>query len=167
LDVSVDLRRHDALLDTTANLAGLVRLDTTEFAAMDGEALALRLRSELESRLEARQDLAFVAGARRVGSLPLPLLHWGGRAAAHRAFRDGLFSSSATLSNLGRLPLPFLAFSRFEPSAAFFVPPASPALPLFVTANGHPNGVELVATAPSAPSDVDAVLDRLTRAIAP
>ena len=55
---------------------------------------------------------------------------------------------SATISNLGRQDLARVSAPSFRATRAFWIPPGSPSMPLFLTLNGDRDGLDLVGTAP-------------------
>jgi hypothetical protein len=146
IDVPVDMRRHRPGLVSTANLTGLVRLPVGALLERDQpvEATAEALRAALDRHEEAR----FVIGMGGVRWVPVGLIERIGRRGAHGALAAGQFSSSATLSNLGRVDVTRLRAPGFEPGRVFFIPPGSPGLPLFLTITGTPTGVTLCGAAP-------------------
>lgn len=168
LDVPVDMRRHRTALRSTANLTGLIRLrpagpmGTSELVS----AIADRLREGLRAAEEARFPLVPPV----LAWLPLWLTEGVAKRSARRSLKDGAFSTTATISNLGRLDLPALAVPGFAPTRAFFIPPGSPGLPLFLTLTGDDEGVTLCGSAPLALASngrlealLDAVAERLAQ----
>lgn len=142
VDVPVDLRRQQPGLSSSANLTGLLRLPVDPDDSLDA------VDGELRRRVQEGQAGAFVLSAERVRGIPMGLMVRGGRDAARHALSLGRFETSATLSNLGRIDLTRLSCSEFTAQRAFFVPPGSPGLPLFVALTGDPEGVEVCASAP-------------------
>jgi len=163
LDVPVDMRRHRPELRSTANLTGLIRLSMGDLmqASSPAEAITERVRQGLGSAEEARFPLV----APLLAWLPLWLIERFARASAERALARGEFSTTATISNLGRLDLPGFAVPGFEPTRAFFIPPGSPGLPLFLTLTGDAEGVTLCGSAPLALSG-NGRLEALLEAVA-
>lgn len=162
--IPVDLRRHAAGLQSSANLTGIVHLELHALM-QEPDPLAACSR-ELQRLLGERAELGAVLAARFTRGLPLALLAWTGQAAAHRTLRRGLFGASAAISNLGRLELDRLSGGGFRAERCFFVPPGNPGLPLFLTCTGDPAGVELCAAAPRVLADggrLDGLLDGLSR----
>lgn len=142
VDVPVDLRRDQPGLASSANLTGLVRLP------VDPDDDVESIDRDLRRRVRDGQAGAFVLAADRLRGLPMGLMVQGGRAAARHALSLGRYETSATLSNLGRMDLIRLSCPEFTARRAFFVPPGSPGLPLFVAMTGDPEGVEVCASAP-------------------
>ncbi len=162
IDIPVDLRRHREMLQSTANLTGLIRLPVGRLLSeRDAEsAVSDALRSSLSENEEAR----FCVMARRMRWLPLGLMEWGGRRSAGQALSQGRFSTTATVSNLGRLDLTPLNAPGFTPTGAWFIPPGSPGLPLFLTLSGSSQGITLCGAAPLGLADggrLEAFMTRL------
>lgn len=163
VDLAVDLRRHAPELRSTANLTGLVRLGVD--GHRDRADPVGRIRAELERRLRRKEEAAFPRAADALRGLPLRLMASAARTHHQRRVEDGLFGSSANLSNVGRLDLPALSGAGFAAEAGWFVPPGSPSLPLFLALTGGPRGVELCATAPADGADLEALLARLVQSL--
>jgi len=166
--VPVDLRRHRDGLRSTANLTGIAHVEVgagRAAATVDGvaEAVAAQLRE--------RQEAVAVLLADGVRWLPIGLMTAVGRAGMRRERARGGFPTSGTVSNLGRGALATFRALDFAPTAVFWVPPASPSLPLFMGMIGHEGGLELCVAAPTAFADggrltalLARVADRLSRA---
>ena len=167
IDVPVDLRRHRPSPPSTANLTGLVRLPVGRLLAETepSEAVGSALRAALADTEEARFPLVPAV----VRWLPLWLMERIARKGAIQALATGRFSTSGTVSNLGRLDLAALAVPGFTPHRAFFIPPGSPALPVFLTLTGDDEGVTLCASAPlalAANGRLEALMDDLVGRLA-
>ncbi len=142
VDVPVDLRRQRPGLSSSANLTGLLRLRVDPSSALEA------VDRDLQRGVREGEAGAFVLGADQVRGIPMGLMIRGGRDAARHSLSLGRFETSATLSNLGRIDLARLSCPEFRARRAFFVPPGSPGLPLFVAMTGDPEGVEVCASAP-------------------
>lgn len=144
--VPVDLRRYRPDRRTTANLTGIVHLD---LAGVAGSAQAhARVRARLTAGMNGHHAAAMVLGAERVRGLPLWLMGWAGARFARQRLETGRFPTSATVSNLGRQDLALVSAPAFRATRAFWIPPGSPSMPLFVSLNGDARGLDIVATAP-------------------
>jgi len=168
IDVPVDMRRHRAELVSTANLTGLIRLPAGAIVADGGGAL--ELQGALDSALSAREEAGFPLSLRSVRWLPLALMAWGGRRAASQALLRGRFSTTATVSNLGRMDLAPFQAPGFAAQRAFFIPPGSPGLPLFLTVTGYAGGLTLCGTAPLGLADggrLEELMDHLVTVLRP
>ncbi|MDP2306737.1 MAG: hypothetical protein Q8P18_12000 [Pseudomonadota bacterium] len=137
VSLPVDLRRHHPGLRACANLTGFVRVDPRS----DPSAA---LRSALDQRAEG----GVVRTAHTLRSAPLAMMASAGKKAARATLRTGLASSSATLSNLGRLDPHVLDGAGFRGARLFWIPPANPGTPLFLALTGHPEGIELCGGMP-------------------
>ena len=126
------------------NLTGILRIDVPR-----GDADPVqRVADAVRRGREAGEDAASVRHFDAARWLPLWLLEAIGRRSALQSQRERRYGASATVSNLGRLGLDELSGGGFEPRTAFFIPPASPGLPLFLTLTGVPGALELCAGAP-------------------
>ncbi len=163
VDIPVDLRRLLNGLRSSANLTGLIRIDISEHLHKNNplESVALNIQESLNGRSEA----AFTKAASFARWVPISQLARMGRQAANKSLKDGIFSTSATLSNLGRIDLAHFSGRGFQAQRAFFIPPGSPGLPLFVTLVGDREGVEFCASAPNALA-TDGRLDSVLMTIA-
>lgn len=144
VSVPVDLRRHAPGLRAAANLTGFVRVP------LDATSTVASVDTLLRAALDAHEELGPVRLADRLRGVPVAWMERAGRAAARDALRTGRAATSATLSNLGRTDPAVLAAPGFRPRRLFWIPPAGPGTPLFLTLTGHPEGVELCAGMPLA-----------------
>lgn len=157
IDVPVDLRRHAPELHSTANLTGLVRLPVPPGAQ------PADLVQALEAALARHEEADFVAAGAAVRGLPLWLLTWAGRQEQRVGRRSGRATTTATVTNLGRVPLASLSGGGFQARSVFVLPPGNPDLPLLLALTGHDHGVELCGV--SARGPVAPVLDALHAAL--
>ncbi len=158
--VSVDMRRHDPSLQSTANLSGIVRLTPERTIAATDRAL----RSLLAAHLEG----AFVLSVAPVRWLPLWLLTWAGRRKVTGVQQTSRYGTTATISNLGRqLPERFNV-PGFKAQRSFWIPAGQPGLPLFLTLTGDATGVEIVGSMPvglASRGRLDALMDAIVQGI--
>ena len=167
IDVPVDLRRHAPSSEVVANLTGLLRLPVGALLGTGEPSIAVA--AALDEALESRQELGFPLAADRMRWLPLALMTWAGRSAAEKALAEGSYSTTATVSNLGRMDLDALSAPGFTPRSAFWIPPGSPGLPLFLTLTGGRHGVTLCGAAPLALADggrLEHLMDELVAGLA-
>jgi len=153
VDVPVDLRGREPGLRSTANLCGLVRLEVGPGVEL-GRALA--------GAVERGEAQRVVAQADALRGLPLWLLGWAGRREIGRGQRSGRFTTSATVSTLGRVDLQALSGGGWQTARVLLIPPTSPDLPLVVTMVEDDEGVELVAATPRG-GDPGVALSRVRR----
>ncbi len=158
LSVPVDLRRHLSEPRVAANLSGFVRLDVTPDARPDA------VRAALEARLEeAKGALRAADGVRHV---PLAVLGVLGAAAARGEARRGRGVVSASVSNLGRQDASVFDHGDFRGRGLFWIPPANPGSPVFVSLAGHAGGVSLCfAGAGADPLAVDRLASAVVAAL--
>ncbi len=162
ISVPVDLRESGDRV--AANLTGFVRVTLGV-----GDELAevkIRLREALASD-EARGSLGAADGLRH---LPLWLIAALGGRSARAELNAGRARSSAAISNLGRQDAGVFDEPGFVGRSLWWIPPANPGSPCFLTLTGHAEGVELcVALAAGLGADgrLDAVADSLAAAMAP
>ena len=163
LDVPVDMRRHRPGLRSTANLTGLLRVEVSPDDSID------EIRTEIRGRLERAEEADFVLSAARLCGVPLWLMTLVGRHSLRTSQKTGVFETSGTVSNLGRLEMSRFSYDEFTAERVFFIPPGSPGLPFFATLTGGPLGVELCAAVPEwllAGEDLGEQLERLATELA-
>ena len=154
IGIPVDLRGHLSQADAMGdgNLTGVAHLDLDP--TMESEAV----QSAIRGAVDAQHAEAHALAADAVRGYPLWLMRWAGRNAAKSQRATGRYAVSATLSNLGRLPLTLGG----APVEACCLPPYNRGMPLLVTVVGDTHAAHLVAVAPAALGDagrLDAVLD--------
>jgi hypothetical protein len=144
--VPVDLRRYRPGLRSTANLTGILHVDLG--GVTDLAAAQARARSRLAHGLDAHAAAAHALGLSGLRNLPLWFVTWAARRQALEGLQTGRFSTSATVSNLGRQDLDLYRGGGFEARRAFWIPPGQPGLPLFLALSGDDFGVELCGSMP-------------------
>jgi len=159
IDVPVDLRRHRPDLRTTANLTGLVRVSVGPPPGSPA-----RVADRLRQALTDGEHATFVEQGRRVRGLPLWVVHWFGQRAVAAGQRTGHVTTTATITNLGRLDHVALSCGAWTTSRAFILPPGSPDLAALIAITGDDQGVELCVACPTG-GDPGAVLARSLAAI--
>ena len=156
--VPVDLRRH--LAEDEAGGAGDGNLTGVAHIELDPAMDAIGAQAAIQAAVDARQAEAHALAADALRGYPLWLMRWAGRHAAQRQRDTRLSPVSATLSNLGRLPLTLAG----APVEVCFMPPYNRGMPLLITLVGDSNAAQLVAVAPAALGDagrLDEVLDQM------
>ncbi|MBN2800315.1 MAG: hypothetical protein JXX28_14335 [Deltaproteobacteria bacterium] len=133
LDVPMDLRPDLAVGPVFGNLTGLARLVVSE----PGEVPALLTRARAD-----RVGAGFPRDGERVRALPLALLRAGVRGGA-----EGPLSTTATVSNLGRVEPGAWSCEGFRATRFFSIPPAAPGLQLWLTLAGTGPALDLVGRA--------------------
>jgi hypothetical protein len=136
------MRRHEPALQTTANLTGLLRLSIAPGDSPDV------IRARISQQLERGEEADFVLGAAGLRDVPLWLMSAVARRGVRRSRASGLFGTSGTVSNLGRVDPRRFSSDEFTCERAFFIPPGSPGLPFFATLTGGPLAVELCVAVP-------------------
>lgn len=147
IDVSVDLRAAVGGGPTILNRTGLVRCDVPRPFAEDAVD---HQQKRMTKAVAAGVPFGFPARNTEIPSWPPAVLAALARGAAKRAQRSGRGHASATVSNFGLLDLAPLRTPDFRARAAWFLPPGSPGLPLFLTATGYEDTLDLVAAGPRA-----------------
>jgi hypothetical protein len=161
LSVSVDLRRHQPGLRSTANLSGIFQLE------LDGQAPG-DIAEEVQAALERGDARGLPLRAQPLERLPAWLFSPLVRRRAREHLRRGHFGASAAVSNLGLQDPAALAGGGFVPRRTFWIAPGVADLPLFMTLTGGPEGLELVATSPRVLADegrLGALLDGIVEAL--
>lgn len=163
-DVPVDLRRHLPVAEAArlANLTGILSLDLR--SALDAADPLEEIRRRLAQAVEAGEALGAIEAARPARLLPLALLAALGRADTRAALAEGRFSSTALVSNFGRVQLAEFSGAGFQARQAFVIPPSHPGLPLFLSLLGTQSHLELVAVVPRALPGSGEAAERALRA---
>lgn len=158
LGLPVDLRRHLDGPVGDGNLTGIAHL------MVDPTASRSAIREAVQICLRERHAEAQVVAADQMRGVPLWLMRWAGNRSAARQQRQALAPVTATLSNLGRQPLQLDG----APVEAWFIPPYSRGMPLFVALVGDATRLQMVGVAPKAIGDggrLETLLDALAKAI--
>ncbi|MFT4974291.1 MAG: hypothetical protein ACI8S6_000173 [Myxococcota bacterium] len=156
--IPVDLRRHRPGLRASGNLTGIAHL------VLDGGDPAQALTEAIDGDGAA----AAVQAAAALRGVPLWLMAAVGGRHARQGLKTGRFSTSATLSNLGRQDLVSLSGGGFQATGSLWIPPGQPGLPLFLTLSGDQDGFDLTGSAPvglASEGRLDQLLDAMAAAL--
>jgi amino acid adenylation domain-containing protein len=162
--VSVDMRRHDPALVSTANLSLPIFLD-----AARGDRWEV-LHETLLTALSERRELVTNGSELAVGIVPLVGLGAALRVAVARQDRSQTFMASAVLSHLGRVDLAACSAGEFRAETVYSLPVHPLLVPLSLVAVEHAGHVELTlacARGDDTAARAEALLDRIEEAVAP
>lgn len=163
IGLPVDLRALDATATAVApappqNLTGVAHLEVG--ADCDLAALSARLRSPQAAEWAFAQARA----AETLRSLPLWLVRAGARTAWQRTVRGGRFGVSAVISNVGPYVPQRLSTEHFQAERLIWLPPESPASPLFLMISGTDERIHFSAAMPESLAEggrLEALLEAL------
>jgi amino acid adenylation domain-containing protein len=153
--VPVDLRRHDPMLRSTANLSMPV------FLSADPEQTWQSLHQQILRALVERREVTGGAAERAAYRLPLGLLSRFLRLAGDR------YICSAILSDLGRVDPAEFSTDGFRASTVYSLPTHAPLAPLSIVATAPPGRTELTVAHHGAPERAEALLDAVEAALSP
>lgn len=140
IGLPVDLRRYAPDLRASANLTGVAPLTLPDpLPSLDA------LRSLVDAAAAGPDAAAHVLAADTLRGTPVWLMVLAGRLAAPSMRRKGRYPISASVSNLGRHAYTLDG----HPISAFWIPPPSPGLPLFMSTCGNATALELCAGSPA------------------
>ena len=139
-NIPVDLRPRMPDLRSTANLTRRIILNTPP------EATVGDIQKQLEERLDS------LSGDPKLLKLlcyvPEGWIKSLFQSARTKNLRNGLYRSSGSISNLGRLPMDTLGGGGFEVKSGFFVPPGTDGKPFFITLSGCGGSIDIVLAMP-------------------
>jgi len=149
LDIAADMRHHSP--ESSASSANLTGMITIEVSETDTVA---NIISAMAAQRRAKREGMLVAALGPLRWVPLRLLkqYWHYR--TRRAYKSGCFATSASLSNIGLLPVARYRGGGFKAKTAFAVPPGNAGIPLLIIFNDTGQQVELVAMVPDSAASV-------------
>jgi hypothetical protein len=139
VSLSVDLAGRAGMPAVDANLSGLAYVEVPAGAVLADVRSAITRAVPLSGG-----PLRLAHGLRDV---PLAWLARAGRAGARRLAHEGVAQEDVTVSNLGRASLDALSGAGFTARRCFWIPPANPGNPLFLSIAGGADTLTLCATA--------------------
>ena len=113
------------------------------------ESTPEELGAELRRQLDGRREGVQMGPMEALRFVPLRVMRRRGLEGTARMQKNGRYGISATLSNLGRLPLERYRGGGFRATAGFTIPPTTGNHPLFVGLSGSADWIDLVGSAPS------------------
>ena len=143
VQIPVDMRPRREGLRSTGNLTGMLYLEVAP------ESTPEELGAELRRQLDGRREGVQMGPMEALRFVPLRVMRRRGLEGTARMQKNGRYGISATLSNLGRLPLERYRGGGFRATAGFTIPPTTGNHPLFVGLSGSADWIDLVGSAPS------------------
>jgi hypothetical protein len=139
VSVPVDLVARVEIPPVDANLSGLA------YVEVPAGAMPADVRRAIDLAIPLSGAPLRLAHALR--DVPVAWLARAGRDGARRLAEEGLAQEDVTVSNLGRANLDALSGAGFTARRCFWIPPANPGNPLFVSMTGSGDALTLCATA--------------------
>ncbi len=146
--IPVDMRAMAKCGPSSANLAGMVRLELKQ--ALDADDPVAKLQQQLVGKLFNGSFGAGLSQVQAIKSVPMPLLTLGMRVVKRAMLTKDHFRVSALVSHLGRMNLNDFSTEDFHAHKVFFIPPPMASIPLFVVLSETGQTLEICASAPEA-----------------
>lgn len=141
--IPVDLRSRRKNLRSTGNLTNAI------FCNLDKNTTKDSLKHELKKRINEQNDGVLTWEDHIVKYIPRFILKTALKMEAAGSQETGLYRCSATISNLGRIPLESFTTGTFTAETVYFIPPGNNLSPFFITLQGSSACLEIVLTVPS------------------
>lgn len=143
IGIPVDLRSRMEGIRTTNNLSNIFFIEVTKDATVNS------LSDIISQRIKEKIDGSYTWEDKIVKYIPIKIIEKFIRMEAAKGIQTGLYSNTAYVSNLGRMPLKNYTGGGFTPDTGFFIPPGLGSLPFFMTlAGGIKERVEVLLTIP-------------------
>jgi len=162
IGIPVDMRPRLPGLVSTGNLTMaiyvLINPDTTP--GQVAEDISRQLKEKAEGMLTPGNDL--------VRYMPMVLLGAAAKRLINRRHRNGMYSMSGVISNMGRINLEGFRGGGFEASAFWAIPPLVDYLPFFLGMCGYDDTVEMILILPrqlATDGRLDRTMDRLVSSL--
>jgi len=162
IGIPVDMRPRLPGLVSTGNLTMaiyvLINPDTTP--GQVAEDISRQLKEKAEGMLTPGDDL--------VRYMPMVLLGAAAKRLINRRHRNGMYSMSGVISNMGRINLEGFRGGGFEASAFWAIPPLVDYLPFFLGMCGYDDTVEMILILPrklATDGRLDRTMDRLVSSL--
>ncbi|WP_300671369.1 hypothetical protein [Desulfoluna sp.] len=139
--IPVDMRKRIPGLRSTNNLSSMIHFEVSDqdtVTSVQGK-LSLLLAGQNESLPSWYPVLSFI---------PLSLMKRVYRQSAAESQATDLYSASAVISNLGKMPMERYACGGFDPEACFFIPPCGEGMSHFMTLAGSGKYVDILTATP-------------------
>lgn len=144
IDLPVNLRQQFPEVRNTGNLTGSLRLAIAPDATLES------ITTDIATQVAAGRHADALVSAASMRYLPLGLMRRVARQQALAAVRQGRFTPTAVVSNLGRFDPSAYSAAEFQAHSATLIPPAYDGVPLFLVLSGCDDGFDLAARAPQA-----------------
>jgi len=143
LAIPVDMRQRQPGLRTTTNMSMALYV---EVGPEDGPEEIAR---EVKRQLDERYDCMLFEGGTMVDLIPIVLLELGLKLITLHCHRKGGYSSTALISNLGRLNRDNFCGGGFQADTVFLIPPRVDGIPAFVVLTGCADRLEVTVSLPN------------------
>lgn len=162
--VPVDLRRHDPLLQSTANLSLPIMLDLQKGEAWES------IQKTLLTSLSKKQELAYDGSEWALSNLPYWAMESLVRAGIEFQNRRRVYLASAIVSHLGKVELNTFSGAGFSARTIYSLPVHAGFVPLSFVAVECPGDVELTlssAEGKGLEQEAEKLLDQITETLTP
>lgn len=141
--IPVDMRPRMEGLTSTGNLTYSV------YAEIKPESTADEVTCDIAKQLEQKREGMLSKGDELYRYVPLRLMRNQVRKIIDGRHRNGLYSISGFISNMGRLPIQYLRGAGFEAKAFWGIPPSIEYFPFFMGIAGYGNILEMIVSVPN------------------
>lgn len=155
--IPVDLRAYRPDLRSTANLTFAIYIEVKPDSTVDEirDAISIRLKDFPEGILSRYDDLSRY--------IPISLLCGQAQKIISRRMRNGIFSISGIISNVGKLDVKGFTGGGFKTTAFWCIPPCTEYVPYMMGITGHNDMIDIVSTVPRALATDGRLSDNLDR----
>jgi len=158
LGIPVDMRPRMAGLVSTANLTYAIYIEINKDSTPEtiADDISRQLREKREGMLSRGDDMARYVPMRLLGKLAKKIIE--------DRHRNGIYSLSGLVSNVGRIKLQHFRGGGFEPNAFWGIPPVNDYIPFFIGLGGYDDVVEMVLSLPrrlATRNRIDGLLERI------
>ncbi len=140
----VDMRPRMEGLTSTGNLTYSI------YTEIRPESTVEEVTNDIARQLEEKREGMLSKGDELYRYVPLWLMKNQLRKIIDGRHRNGLYSISGFISNMGRLPIQYLKGAGFEAKSFWGIPPSIEYFPFFMGIAGYGNTFEMIASVPKA-----------------
>lgn len=162
LAIPVDMRQRQPGLRTTNNMSMALYVD------VGPEDSPEDIAREVKRQLDEKYDCMLFEGGTVVDLIPIVLLELGLKLITRHCHHKGAYSSTALLSNLGRLQRDHFHGSGFQADTVFLIPPRMDGIPAFVVLTGCADRLEATVSLPNVlatDNRLERLLDDISQAL--
>jgi len=143
LAIPVDMRQRQPGLRTTNNMSMALYVEVRPEDSPEDIA------REVKRQVDEKYDCMLFEGGTVLDLVPIVLLELGLKLITRHCHHKGAYSSTALLSNLGRLQRDNFHGSGFQADTVFLIPPRMDGIPAFVVLTGCADRLEVTVSLPN------------------
>ncbi|PKL35308.1 MAG: hypothetical protein CVV44_21075 [Spirochaetae bacterium HGW-Spirochaetae-1] len=159
ISIPVDLRAYEEGLTSTGNLTFAIYVEIKKDSTVES------IKNDITAQISSFPDGILSEGDDIYRQIPVSLMAWKAKSICRERHREGIYSISSLISNMGALDLSRFSGGGFTASAMWGIPPGGEYFPLVMgTCSYNNDTTEIIITMPkvlAGQNRMDSIFDTL------